>query len=144
LQEVSRVSSEDLPSISIVIPTYNSERTLAQCLESIARQDYPREKIEIIIADGGSEDKTLEIAKKFEVDKILRNPLRTGEAGKAVGVEAAKNEIILLQDSDNILDRREWLRKMVEPFEDPGIIGTEPLYYTYRKEDSLITRFGEL
>ena len=144
MQEAIRVASDDLPSISIVIPTYNSERTLAQCLESIARQDYPREKIEIIVADGGSKDKTLEIAKKFGVDKIIRNPLRTGEAGKAVGVEAAKNEIILLQDSDNILNEREWLRRMVEPFGDAGIVGAEPLYYTYRKEDSLITRYCAL
>jgi len=144
LQEVSRVASEDLPSISIVIPTYNSERTLAQCLESIVRQDYPRGKIEIIIADGGSKDKTLEIAEKFSVDRILHNPLRIGEAGKAVGVEAAKNEIMLLQDSDNILDRQDWLRRMIEPFEDTGIIGTEPLYYTYREEDSLITRYCAL
>jgi len=144
LQEVSRVSSEALPSISVVIPTFNSERTLAQCLESIVGQDYPREKIEIIIADGGSKDKTLEIAGKFEVDKILHNPLRTGEAGKAAGVEVAKNEIILLQDSDNILNKRGWLRRMVEPFEDASISGAEPLYYTYRKEDSLITRYCAL
>lgn len=144
MQEVSRIASGDLPSISIVIPTYNSEQTLAQCLESIVRQDYPREKIEIIIADGGSEDKTLEIAKKFEVDKILHNPLRTGEAGKAVGVEAAKNEIILLQDSDNILNEQDWLRRMAEPFKDASIIGAEPLYYTYREEDSLITRYCAL
>jgi len=141
---VNRVASEELPSISIVIPTYNSERTLAQCLESIARQDYPREKIEIIIADGGSRDKTLEIAKKFGVDRILHNRLRTGEAGKAVGVEAAKNEIILLQDSDNILNERDWLRRMVEPFDDASIIGAEPLCYTYRKEDSFITRYCAL
>ena len=144
MPEADRVSSEDLPSISIVIPTYNSERTLAQCLESIVEQNYPREKIEIIIADGGSKDKTLEIVEKFEVDKILHNPLRTGESGKAVGVEAAKNEIILLQDSDNILNGRGWLRRMVEPFEDTSIAGAEPLYYTYRKEDSLITRYCAL
>lgn len=144
MQEVSRVASGDFPSISIVIPTYNSERTLAQCLESIAGQDYPRAKIEIVIADGGSNDKTLEIAEKFQVDKILHNPLRSGEAGKAVGVKAAKNEIILLQDSDNILNGRRWLRRMVQPFEDTSIIGAEPLYYTYRKEDSLITRYCAL
>ena len=144
MQEVSKIAGENLPSISIVIPTYNSERTLTQCLESIARQDYPLEKIEIIIADGGSRDKTLEIAKKCKIDRILHNPLRTGEAGKAVGVEAAKNEIILLQDSDNILNGRKWLREMVEPFEDPSIIGAEPLCYTYRKGDSLITRYCAL
>ena len=133
-----------MPSVSIVIPTYNSERTLAQCLESIAMQDYPRKKIEIIVADGGSKDKTLETAQKFGVDRILLNPLRTGEAGKAVGVEAAKNEIVLLQDSDNVLDGKNWLRRMVEPFEDASVIGTEPLYYTCRKGDSLITRYCAL
>lgn len=144
MQEVSRVVSGDFPSISVVIPTYNSERTLAQCLESIAGQDYPREKIEIVIADGGSNDKTLEIAEKFRVNRILHNPLKTGEAGKAIGVKAAKNEIILLQDSDNILNERRWLRKMVQPFEDTSIIGAEPLYYTYRKEDSSKTRYCAL
>lgn len=134
----------DLPSISIVIPTYNSERTLAQCLESIVRQDYPRKKIEIIIADGGSRDRTLEVAEKFKVDRVLNNSLRTGEAGKAVGIEAARKEIVLLQDSDNILDGEDWLRRMVEPFQDEGIVAAEPLYYGYRKKDSLITRYCAL
>ena len=144
MQEVSRVASEDLPSISIVIPTYNSERTLAQCLESIVGQDYPREKIEIVIADGGSKDKTLEIAKKFDVDRILHNPLRTGEAGKAIGVEVAKNEIVAFIDSDNILPSLNWFKVMVEPFKNQVIAGTEPLYYTYRRGDPLITRYCAL
>jgi len=135
---------EELPTISVVIPTYNSERTLAQCLESIVKQDYPREKIEIIIADGGSKDKTIEIAKNFKVDKILHNPLRTGEAGKAVGVKAAKNDIVAFIDSDNILSTPNWFKIMVEPFKDQVIAGTEPLYYTYRKEDPLITRYCAL
>jgi len=108
------------------------------------KQDYPRNNIEIIIVDGGSKDNTIEIAKKFHVDKILHNPLRTGEAGKSVGVEGAKNEIILLQDSDNVLNRRNWLRKMVEPFNDQDVVGAEPLYYDYRGEDSLITRYCAL
>lgn len=144
MPEVNRVSKKDLPSISIVIPTYNSERTLSQCLESIVKQDYPKEKIEIIIVDGGSRDKTLKIAKEFGVNKILHNPLRTGEAGKAVGVEAAKNDIIALIDSDNILNRKEWLKVMVEPFKNPEVVGAEPLFYTYRKRDALITRYCAL
>ncbi|MBL7085732.1 MAG: glycosyltransferase [Candidatus Cloacimonetes bacterium] len=50
----------NLPKVSVVIPTYNSERTLGMCLESIRKQGYPRNKIEIIIGDGGSTDRTLE------------------------------------------------------------------------------------
>lgn len=131
------------PLVSIIIPTYNSEKTLANCLESIKNQDYPEEKMEIIIADGGSIDKTLEIAKKYS-NKIFHNPLKTGEAGKAVGVKHAKGEIIALIDSDNILPDENWLKRMVEPFEDEGIAGTEPLYYTYRKDDGYITRYCAL
>jgi glycosyltransferase involved in cell wall biosynthesis len=141
---VNRVLEEELPSISIVIPTYNSERTLAQCLESITKQDYPGEKIEIIIIDGGSKDKTLQIAEGFGVNKILRNPLRTGEAGKALGVDAANNDIIALIDSDNVLNGKEWLKVMVEPFKNPDVVGSEPLFYTYRKQDSFITRYCAL
>ncbi len=128
------------PSISIIIPTYNSEKVLPLCLESLKNQDYSKEKIEVIIADGGSTDSTLEIAQKY-ADKIYPNPLKTGEAGKAVGVRRSKGEIIALIDSDNIRPSKDWLFRMTEPFQDREIAGSEPLYYSYRKEDGYITRY---
>ena len=140
---VSKTSIQETPrsnpSISIITPTYNSAKTLTFCLDSIKNQDY-RGDIEIIIADGGSTDSTLVIAQKY-TDKIYPNPLKTGEAGKAAGVKHAKNEIIALIDSDNILPSKDWLSRMIEPFQDREIAGTEPLYYTYRKEDGYITRY---
>jgi len=132
-----------VPSISIVIPTYNSARTLPACLESIREQDYPEDKIEIIIADAGSSDNTVEISKQF-TDKIYPNPLKTGEAGKAVGVRHATGKVIALIDSDNILPERNWLTRMAAPLEDMEIAGTEPLYYTHRPEDGIITRYCAL
>lgn len=137
-------TTESLPSISIVVPTYNSARTLNECLNSLLIQDYPKEKIEIIIADGGSKDSTLTLARSFSVAKVIKNPLRTGEAGKAVGAAIAKNEIIAFVDSDNILPTTHWLRRMVEAFLDPNIIASEPLYYTYRQSDPMITRYCAL
>lgn len=129
------------------MPTLNSVRTLGDCLESILIQDYPKERLEVIIADGGSVDGTIALVKSklssFNYH-ILDNPLKTGEAGKAVGVKQAKNEIIALIDSDNILPQTEWLQRMVEPFKDSEIIASEPLYYTYRRSDPYITRYCAL
>lgn len=82
-------------SISIVIPTYNSAKTLPACLESIREQDYPVDKVEIIIADAGSSDGTVEIARRF-TDKIYCNSLKTSEAGKAVGLGLREGRWLLL------------------------------------------------
>jgi len=130
-------------SISIIIPTYNSENVLESCLRSIAEQDYPQELLEIIIADGGSTDATLEIARRY-TDKIYFNALRTGEAGKAVGLKHATGDLVALIDSDNILPSRDWLSRMTAPFADEEIVGAEPLEYTYRREDGYITRYCAL
>ncbi|GAH41743.1 unnamed protein product [marine sediment metagenome] len=136
--------SDVLPSISFVIPTFNSERVLDKCLKSIRIQHYPADKIEIIIVDAGSTDKTLEIAHQFKVDKILGNPLKTGEAGKAIGIDASEGEIIAFVDSDNLLESEDWLKKMVKPFENLRIISSEVLFWTYRRQDSLVDRYCAL
>jgi len=135
------------PSVSVIIPTLNSAKTLKQCLESIAGQGYPKDKVEIIIADAGSTDKTLDIISEFSAAlniKVILNPLKTGEAGKAAGRKHAKNDIIAFIDSDNILPDKDWLKNMVEPFDDPEIVASEPIEYTYRTTDSYITRYCAL
>lgn len=132
-----------LPGISVIVPTLNASRTLKLCLQSIRDQKY-KGFLEIIIADGGSNDKTLEIAHKYKA-KIIFNKLRTGEAGKAVGAKSAKGEILVFIDSDNIIPARGWFEKMIKPFiEDKKIIASEPLYFTYRKQDHWLTRYFAL
>lgn len=131
------------PAISVVVPTLNSQRTLEVSLNSIAEQDYPG-KVEIVLADGGSIDATLKIAKSFGV-KIVHNNLKTGEAGKAVGVAHARGKILAFVDSDNVLPDKNWLRRMVKPFlDDPDIIASEPLYFSYRRKDHWLTRYFTL
>lgn len=133
-----------LPSISIVIPTYNSERVLPQCLESIFRQDYPRKKVEIIVVDGGSTDRTVEIAKSFNA-KIIYEKTGRPESATAIGYNHAKNDLIANVPSDNFLPHNKWLRLMVEPFmKCKDIIATQPLRYTYQKDLSLLDRYFAL
>lgn len=137
---------EDLPLISIVIPTYNSERTLVQCLESIANQDYPREKIEIIITDGGSTDSSADIARSFNAKLIVsRRDQQNQERRKALGLMKAKGEIVAYIDSDNILPHEKWLRVMIKPFsENEKLVATQPLRYTYKKSDAMLNRYFAL
>jgi len=134
----------ELCTVSVVIPTLNAERYLDECLGAVFAQDYPRDSLEIIIVDGGSTDRTIAIARDKGVDKILPNPLRTGESGKAEGVRASSGELILMIDSDNILVGTDWLRRMAVPFDDLDVVASEALRWEYRRADHFINRYQAL
>lgn len=127
--------------ISFVIPTFNSARTLEPCLASIREQQADGMTIEIVVADAGSTDETVAIARHFGVDRIVDNPLQTGEAGKSAGIRVATGEFIALVDSDNVLDGPDWIARMAAPFADPRVVAAEPLFYTRRPEDPALTRY---
>lgn len=127
--------------LSVVIPTLNSEKTLGECLASIRAQTLPRSSYEIVMADAGSSDRTLDIAREYGVETITENPLKTGEAGKTAGIRAAKGDMIALVDSDNILPDAQWLERMLAPFSDPEVIASEPIEYVRRDGDPALTRY---
>ncbi len=135
----------EFPFVSIIIPVYNSEKVISECLSAIEIQNYPKNKIEIIVPDAGSKDKTIQIVESFKNRLniiICNNPLKTGEAGKSKGVEIAQGEIIGLIDSDNIMPDDNYLKNMVEPFlTEPDIMGTEPLYFFFREKDKPLTKY---
>ncbi len=127
-------------TFSVIIPTLNAQRTLEECLAYLFSQNYPKDKIEIISADGGSTDSTLDILKKYNV-KIVPNPLKTGEAGKMAGLKAAQGEYVVFLDSDNILIDPDWLTKLEKPFADSQIVAAESIYFLCRKADNSLTRY---
>ena len=133
-----------LPLISVILPTLNAARTLPRCLDSLRKQNYPRERVEIVIADAGSTDGTLAIAAGYEVDRVVPNPLRTGEAGKAAGIEASTGDILALVDSDNILEDTGYFSRAAEIFKDSSIDSAEPLGWTLDPADSLVNRYCAL
>src|SRR5581483_2172553 len=93
------------PTVSAVITTYNSERTLKKVIKSIRNQNYDQNKIEIMIIDGGSQDNTLKIAKESNCE-IIHNPKTDQVYGKFIGYKKAKGEFLLLIDSDEVLDNK--------------------------------------
>ena len=133
-----------LPGVSVIIPTLNAEKYFGECLAALRDQDYPADLIEILVVDAGSTDRTLAIAKEQGVDSVLPNPLGIGEAGKAVGLRAARHDLLCMVDSDNIVVGRDWLRRMVAPFEDAAVVSSEALRWEYRKDDHFINRYQAL
>lgn len=99
--------------VSVTIPTYNSEATLKRTLESVKNQTY--DKIEIIIVDSYSKDKTLEIAKKFGARVVMcRGKLLES---RIEGAKASKGKYVLLLDSDQILEKTV-IERAVEKMKD--------------------------
>lgn len=134
-------STQSLPTISFVTPTFNSGRYIERSIKSILKQDYPREKIEILWADGGSTDNTFEIAKKYHI-KVVKNHLVLGDPGFAVGGEAAKGEFVVFMGHDNELVQKDWIRRMLRPFLEDGEIAAAYPHLENRTTDNWPTRYA--
>ena len=132
----------EFPSLSIVICTYNGKNLVKRLLDSIFEQDY-NGKIEVICVDGGSEDGTLELLKKYKV-KIHHNKARFPEGkgmGKYQGWALAKNELLLIVDQDNKLIGKDCLKELVKPLvEDKEIFGCACRLFIDKK-DNLTNRY---
>lgn len=130
---------ENLPLISFVIATYNSGWCLNEALKSIKKQDYPKNRIEVIFVDGGSKDNTLDIARQFGV-KVIANKLRLGEPGFALGCEESKGDLVVFLGHDNQLVQENWIRLMIKPFIKADIVIAFP-HLENRKKDSWLTKY---
>jgi len=120
--------SKNFPTVSFIIPTLNVEAILENCLASIARQDYPREKIEIILADAHSKDRTREIGKKFGAI-ILDDNGKNMEEGKRLALQHARGEYIVFVDSDNEITHPDFLRLAINGLvANPQALGLESYY----------------
>jgi len=107
---------ESNPLVSVVIPTYNSEKTLAKCLESIKNQTY--KNIEVIIVDKTSRDKTVEIAKSYGAKVFV---IKAKERCQQVnfGAKKAAGKYLYKVDSDFILESNV-IEEAVEKCEKEG------------------------
>jgi cellulose synthase/poly-beta-1,6-N-acetylglucosamine synthase-like glycosyltransferase len=111
------------PSISIIITAYNEERDLAAKLNNTHALDYPKDKLEIIVASDCSSDATDSIAASFAAQgvRLHRQTQRLGKtAAQNAAVELAKGEIILFSDATTLY-RPDVLKTMVRNFADPSI-----------------------
>lgn len=93
--------------ISLIIPMYNVEKYIEECLDSIISQDYGIQNIEVILIDDCSSDKTIEIVKKY-IKKynfiLIKNEVNSGQAiSRNKGIAKATGKYIAFLDSDDVL-----------------------------------------
>jgi len=121
-------SPSRLPPVSVILPAYNEEKTLAKSIRSILSLDYPRRLLDIIVVNDCSTDRTGEIAESFRKEgvRVLHNKRNVGKAaGLNRGIAAAKHELIATVDADSIVEPP-IIRKMVGYFSDPGVASVTP------------------
>jgi len=89
--------------VSIIIPCRNEKEFICKCLDSIIEQDYPNNKIEVLVVDGRSEDGTRQIvneySKKHSFIKILENPKKITPCALNIGIKNANGEIVIRLDA---------------------------------------------
>ena len=119
----------NLPFTSVIIPVLNGERTIRECLVSLLKMDYPVERLEILVVDNGSTDRTAEIINSFRV-RYHREERRGASYARNRGIEASKGEILAFTDADCLVTTN-WLRELVQGFdsEEVGVVAGEVVAY---------------
>lgn len=121
------LSDADLPSVTVIIPAYNEGADVAKSIDSIARSNYPKHKMQIIAIDDGSKDDTwlhMEDAARRHPDIVcaIKMDKNGGKRqGLRVGFALAAGDVLVTMDSDSVV-ARESLRNLVTPLAvDPRI-----------------------
>src|SRR6185503_10024926 len=112
MREVPFAPDHTWPRISVVVCSYNGSRTLRDCLEGLARVEYP--DFEVIVVDDGSTDNVSEIASEYDV-RLIRTENRGLSSARNTGLEAATGEIVAYIDDDAYPDPH-WLNYLAHTF----------------------------
>ena len=104
------------PSISVIVPVYNREKLIRECIESLLSLSYPRDKIEIIVVDNGSSDNTLKVLSEYPITSIQEKK-RGAAPARNRGIEISKGEILAFTDSDCIVEGN-WAEEIAVSFGD--------------------------
>lgn len=144
-----KIDPEYTPSVTVIIPCFNEEEWIQRTILSCLNQHYPADKLEVIIVDDCSTDRSVEKIKElverlyrteaesFDVKNRLSYYVQPQNAGKRAalvrGVIEAKGELVIFVDSDSFLDVFA-VRNLVQPFRDPkmgGVAGRTDVANTY-------------
>jgi hyaluronan synthase len=117
---------ESAPSLTVIIPAYNEGAMVLQSIESVAKADYPHDRLEILVVDDGSKDDTWsyisQAAERYPglVTALRQDRNRGKREALALGFGRARGEVLVTIDSDSVIERGALLA-LAGPFRDPRI-----------------------
>ena len=128
----------DLPMISILIPVYSEESVIVRRINNIFESTYPKNKLEVIVIDSGSNDRTrsiIETSFQKEVTLITEDDRKGKAHAINIGLDACKGDVIILTDATALYDKKTILH-LVTPFIDNTIGGVSALYDVPNSDES--------
>jgi glycosyltransferase involved in cell wall biosynthesis len=114
-----------MPRVSVIVPVYNGEHTIGDCVESIFGLSFPRNEVELLLIDNASSDGTPAIIDRYRDRAVILHERKRGPAAaRNRGLLHATGDIVAFTDADCVVDR-DWLSRLIAPLTDPvvGIVG---------------------
>ena len=132
-----------LPYLSVIIPARNEASGIAECLNTVTQQNYPKDLYEILVIDDGSEDETPEIVRRFSSVRLLNTSkdARGKKQALTLGIAESRGELIVTTDADCIVQGG-WLRSIADTFDTQTMMATGPVLATHG--DTAFERFQVL
>ncbi|MCX8174942.1 MAG: glycosyltransferase family 2 protein [Candidatus Micrarchaeota archaeon] len=131
------------PSVSIVIPSYNSKATIFRCIDACKKMEYPS-PFEIIVVEDGSTDGSYELLKKEKGIRLLKNPRNMGKScALNCGIAAAKGEVIGCVDSDTYPEK-DTLLKAMKHFYEKENVGAVVVFICVNEPKTILQRIQEI
>jgi len=130
--------------VDVIIPVYNGEKHMQNCLNSLKGQAFNDGEVKIYIVDDNSTDNTVQIARDNGC-VILKNGEHHIERGKSIGITHSSAELVLLMDIDNYFPDTTWLQSAVDKLKaHPDAVAVESCYFNYRRSDPAANRYCSL
>jgi len=142
LQNSSEISKKKKasrsPTVSVLIPAYNEEKTIGKTIESVLEINYPKGKLEVIVINDCSTDRTGSIAKGFGSRvKLLNNSKNMGKSFSLNrGIKVSRGELISCIDADSVVER-DILKKMVGYFDEEKVACVTPALMVWERKSFL-------
>lgn len=139
-------STAMLPCVSVIVPVYNGEDEIHDTIDCLLAQDYPSDRVEFLIVDNHSRDRTSDVIARYARDHnnlfLLReDQIQSSYAARNTGIRHAKSDLLVFTDAD-CRPEPQWLRGLADAFADPEVSLVAGQIYALTPK-SFLERFAE-